>query len=53
MLTTLTFTDPDADAAAITSMSRDELIETGPELLRESRKYEARTVLAAAALAER
>ncbi|MET2981516.1 HNH endonuclease, partial [Gordonia polyisoprenivorans] len=53
MSTTLTFTDPDADAAAITAMSRDELTETGPDLLRESRKYEARTVLAAAALAER
>ncbi|WHU48064.1 HNH endonuclease [Gordonia sp. L191] len=53
MSTTLTFTDPDADAAAIASMSRDELTETGPELLRQSRKYEARTVLAAAALAER
>ena len=53
MSTTLTFTDPDADAAAITAMPRDELTETGPDLLRESRKYEARTVLAAAALAER
>ncbi|WP_043456684.1 HNH endonuclease signature motif containing protein [Gordonia polyisoprenivorans] len=53
MSSVLTFTDPDADAAAITSMSRDELTETGPDLLRESRKYEARTVLAAAALAER
>ncbi|WP_338836498.1 HNH endonuclease [Gordonia polyisoprenivorans] len=53
MSTTLTFTDPDADASAIASMSRDELTETGPELLRQSRKYEARTVLAAAALAER
>ena len=53
MSTTLTFTDPDADAAAITAMSRDELTETGPDLLREARKYEARTVLAAAALAER
>ncbi|WHU48082.1 DUF222 domain-containing protein [Gordonia sp. L191] len=53
MSTTLTFTDPDADAAAIAAMSRDELTETGPELLRQSRKYEARTVLAAAALAER
>ncbi|MBE7193184.1 MAG: HNH endonuclease, partial [Gordonia polyisoprenivorans] len=53
MSSVLTFTDPDADAAAITSMSRDELIEIGPDLLRESRKYEARTVLAAAALAER
>ncbi|WP_338836588.1 HNH endonuclease signature motif containing protein [Gordonia polyisoprenivorans] len=53
MSTTLTFTDPDADAAAITAMTRDELTETGPDLLRESRKYEARTVLAAAALSER
>ncbi|QTI70246.1 HNH endonuclease signature motif containing protein [Gordonia polyisoprenivorans] len=53
MSSVLTFTDPDADAAAIASMSRDELTETGPELLRQSRKYEARTVLAAAALAER
>ncbi|GAB23683.1 hypothetical protein GOPIP_057_00010 [Gordonia polyisoprenivorans NBRC 16320 = JCM 10675] len=53
MSTTLTFTDPEADAAAITAMSRDELIETGPELLRQSRKHEARTVLAAAALADR
>ena len=53
MSTTLTFTDPDADAAAITAMPRDELTETGPDLLRESRKYEARTVLAAAALADR
>ncbi|GAB23653.1 hypothetical protein GOPIP_056_00980 [Gordonia polyisoprenivorans NBRC 16320 = JCM 10675] len=53
MSSLLTFTDPDADAAAITAMSRDELTETGPDLLRESRKYEARTVLAAAALAER
>ncbi|AFA75584.1 hypothetical protein GPOL_c45830 [Gordonia polyisoprenivorans VH2] len=53
MSSTLTFTDPDADAAAITSMSRDELIETGPDLLRQSRQHEARTVLAAAALAER
>ncbi len=34
-------------------MTRDELTETGPDLLRESRKYEARTVLTAAALAER
>ncbi|OPX10446.1 DUF222 domain-containing protein, partial [Gordonia sp. i37] len=53
MSSVLTFTDPDADAAAIAAMSRDELTETGPDLLRESRKYEARTVLAAAALAER
>ncbi|QUD83796.1 HNH endonuclease [Gordonia polyisoprenivorans] len=53
MSTTLTFTDPGADAAAIAAMSRDELTETGPDLLRESRKYEARTVLAAAALADR
>ncbi|MGX7695028.1 DUF222 domain-containing protein [Gordonia polyisoprenivorans] len=53
MSSQLTFTDPDADTAAITAMSRDELTETGPDLLRESRKYEARTVLAAAALAER
>ncbi|WP_020169926.1 HNH endonuclease signature motif containing protein [Gordonia polyisoprenivorans] len=53
MSTTLTFTDPEADAAAITAMTRDELTETGPDLLRESRKYEARTVLTAAALAER
>ena len=53
MSTTLTFTDPEADAAAITAMSRDELIETGPDLLRESRKHEARAVLAAAALADR
>ncbi|GAB22800.1 hypothetical protein GOPIP_031_04220 [Gordonia polyisoprenivorans NBRC 16320 = JCM 10675] len=53
MSTTLTFTDPDADAAAITSMSRDELIEIGPDLLRQSRKHEARTLLAAAALADR
>ncbi|QTI67908.1 HNH endonuclease signature motif containing protein [Gordonia polyisoprenivorans] len=53
MSSVLTFTDPDADAAAIASMSRDELTETGPDLLRQSRKYEARTVLAAAALAER
>ncbi|OPX14295.1 13E12 repeat family protein, partial [Gordonia sp. i37] len=53
MSSTLTFTDPDADAAAITSMSRDELTETGPELLRQSRKHEARTVLAGAALADR
>ena len=53
MSSLLTFTDPDADAAAITAMSRDELIETGPDLLRESRKHEARAVLAAAALAER
>ncbi|AFA74254.1 hypothetical protein GPOL_c32400 [Gordonia polyisoprenivorans VH2] len=53
MSTTLTFTDPEADAAAITSMSRDELTETGPELLRQSRKHEARTVLAGAALADR
>ncbi|WCB36879.1 HNH endonuclease signature motif containing protein [Gordonia polyisoprenivorans] len=52
MSSVLTFTDPDADAAAITAMTRDELTETGPDLLRESRKYEARTVLAAAALAE-
>ena len=52
MSTTLTFTDPGADAAAIAAMSRDELTETGPDLLRESRKYEARTVLAAAVLAE-
>ncbi|WP_338836514.1 HNH endonuclease [Gordonia polyisoprenivorans] len=53
MSSVLTFTDPDADAAAITSMTRDELTETGPDLLRQSRKYEARTVLAAATLAER
>ncbi|MBE7191851.1 MAG: HNH endonuclease, partial [Gordonia polyisoprenivorans] len=53
MSSQLTFTDPDADAAAIAAMSRDELIETGPDLLRQSRKHEARTVLAAAALAER
>ncbi|WHU47520.1 HNH endonuclease signature motif containing protein [Gordonia sp. L191] len=53
MSSVLTFTDPDADAAAIAAMSQDELTETGPELLRQSRKYEARTVLAAAALAER
>ncbi|AFA74885.1 hypothetical protein GPOL_c38740 [Gordonia polyisoprenivorans VH2] len=53
MSTTLTFTDPDADAAAITAMTRDELTETGPDLLRESRKHEARAVLAAAALADR
>ncbi len=53
MSSVLTFTDPDADAAAITAMTRDELTETGPDLLRQSRKYEARTVLAAAALAER
>ena len=53
MSSVLTFTDPDADAAAITSMSRDELIEIGPDLLRQSRQHEARTVLAAAALAER
>ncbi|AFA74476.1 hypothetical protein GPOL_c34640 [Gordonia polyisoprenivorans VH2] len=49
----LTFTDPEADASAIAAMSRDELTETGPDLLRQSRKHEARTVLAAAALAER
>ncbi|WHU49582.1 HNH endonuclease [Gordonia sp. L191] len=53
MSSVLTFTDPDADATAITSMTRDELTETGPDLLRQSRKYEARTVLTAAALAER
>ncbi len=53
MSSVLTFTDPDADAAAITAMTRDELTETGPDLLRQSRKYEARTALAAAALAER
>ncbi|QTI67060.1 HNH endonuclease signature motif containing protein [Gordonia polyisoprenivorans] len=53
MSSVLTFTDPDADAAAIAAMPRDELTETGPELLRQSRKYEARTVLAAATLAER
>ena len=52
MSSVLTFTDPDADAAAITAMTRGELTETGPDLLRESRKYEARTLLAAAALAE-
>ena len=52
MSSVLTFTDPDADAATIRSMSRDELTETGRELLRESRKHEARTVLAGAALAE-
>ncbi|AFA75778.1 hypothetical protein GPOL_c47820 [Gordonia polyisoprenivorans VH2] len=51
--TMLTFTDPEADASAIAAMSRDELTETGPDLLRQSRKHEARTVLAAAALAER
>lgn len=53
MSSVLTFTDPDADAATIRSMSREELTETGRELLRESRKHEARTVLAGAALAER
>ncbi len=53
MSSVLTFTDPEADAAAITAMSRDELTETGPDLLRESRKHEARAVLTAAALAER
>ena len=53
MSSVLTFTDPNADAATIRSMSRDELTETGRELLRESRKHEARTVLAGAALAER
>ena len=53
MSTMLTFTDPEADVAAIAAMSRDELTETGPDLLRQSRKHEARTVLAAAALAER
>ncbi|RPA58044.1 HNH endonuclease [Gordonia oryzae] len=53
MSTTFTFTDPDADATAIESMSRDELTETGPDLLRQSRKHEARAVLTAAALADR
>ncbi|WCB37269.1 HNH endonuclease signature motif containing protein [Gordonia polyisoprenivorans] len=53
MSTTLTFTDPEADAAAIAAMSRDELTETGPDLLREARKHEARAVLAAGALADR
>ncbi|OPX14099.1 DUF222 domain-containing protein, partial [Gordonia sp. i37] len=53
MSSVLTFTDPDADAAAITAMTHDELTETGPDLLREARKYEARAVLTAAALAER
>lgn len=52
MSSVLTFTDPNADAATIRSMSREELTETGRELLRESRKHEARTVLAGAALAE-